>query len=47
MKQLDLFEKEEVEEPPLTLMQAIKNDLVQPIILTVAMTIFVAGAFLT
>ena len=46
MKQLDLFDKEE-EEETLTLLQAIKNDHIQPIILSIAMIIFIAGAFLT
>ena len=46
MKQLDLFDKEE-EEETLTLLQAIKNDPIQPIILSIAMIIFIAGSFLT
>lgn len=46
MKQLDLFDKEE-EEEPLTLIQAIKNDPFQLIFVSTAMIIFLAGAFLT
>ena len=50
MKQLDLFdqeEEEEEEEEELTFIQAVKEDPIQPIILSIALAIFISGMVLT